>query len=161
MKGLWVRLFGELKRNWRLYLVSLIAAGFSSGAYLYWSALGKGPGFPLDDAWIHQTYARNLAQTGEMAYLPGQPSAGSTSPAWSFLLSVAYMSNPATPMLWAYLAGGCSLDEAVAAAQRATRNLAKRQLTWLRSEPSWIGIPSLEDQELVPILRVMSTVAAR
>jgi len=63
--------------------------------------------------------------------------------------------------LWAHLEGACGLPEAVAAGQRATRNLAKRQLTWLRSEPSWIGIPSLEDQELVPILRVMSTVAAR
>jgi tRNA A37 N6-isopentenylltransferase MiaA len=53
------------------------------------------------------------------------------------------------------------LPEAVAAGQRATRNLAKRQLTWLRSEPSWAGIPTLEDPELGPILRVMSTVAAR
>jgi tRNA dimethylallyltransferase len=63
--------------------------------------------------------------------------------------------------LWSHLAGACGLPEAVAAGQRATRHLAKRQLTWLRSEPSWIGIRSLEDQELVPILRVMATVAAR
>mgnify|MGYP001039929092 FL=1 len=63
--------------------------------------------------------------------------------------------------LWAHLEGTCGLPEAVAAGQRATRNLAKRQLTWLRSEPSWIGIPSLEEQELVPILRVMSSVTAR
>ncbi len=63
--------------------------------------------------------------------------------------------------LWSHLAGACGLPEAMAAGQRATRHLAKRQLTWLRSEPSWIGIRSLEDQELVPILRVMATVAAR
>jgi tRNA A37 N6-isopentenylltransferase MiaA len=63
--------------------------------------------------------------------------------------------------LWAHLDGACGLPEAVAAGQRATRNLAKRQLTWLRSEPSWIGIHRLEEQELVPILRVMGTVAAR
>ena len=38
-----------------------------------------GGGFPLDDSWIHQTYARNLAQTGQWAFVPGVPSAASTS----------------------------------------------------------------------------------
>jgi tRNA dimethylallyltransferase len=61
--------------------------------------------------------------------------------------------------LWAHLAGHCSLEEAVAAAQRATRNLAKRQLTWIRSEAGWQRIGRLEHEELAPILRVMSTVA--
>jgi tRNA dimethylallyltransferase len=35
--------------------------------------------------------------------------------------------------LWAHLAGGCSLEEAVSRAVAATRQLAKRQMTWLRS----------------------------
>jgi arabinofuranosyltransferase len=75
-----------------------VAYGYSQGLL----------GFPLDDAWIHQTYARNLAETGQLAYLPGQPSAGSTSPAWSFLLSVAYLVG-LDYRLWAYLLGGFSL----------------------------------------------------
>jgi tRNA dimethylallyltransferase len=58
--------------------------------------------------------------------------------------------------LWGHLAGACSLAEAVAAAQRATRNLAKRQLTWLRAEAQWQPIRNLEAGELAPILRVMS-----
>ncbi len=33
-----------------------------------------------------------------------------------------------------YLAGALSLDDAIAAAQRATRNYAKRQLTWFRHQ---------------------------
>ncbi len=65
-------------------------------------------GFPLDDAWIHQTYARNLAETGQLAYLPGRPSAGSTSPAWSYLLSVGYLLG-LDFRLWAYLLGGLAL----------------------------------------------------
>lgn len=37
--------------------------------------------------------------------------------------------------LWSYLDGECDLDEAQFRALVATRNLAKRQLTWLRSWP--------------------------
>lgn len=35
---------------------------------------------------------------------------------------------------WAHLAGECSFDEARSRALAATRQLAKRQITWLRSE---------------------------
>src|SRR5258708_9275330 len=47
-----------------------------------------GPGFPLDDAWIHQTYGRNLAQTWQWQFVPGIESAGSTSPLYSLLLAL-------------------------------------------------------------------------
>jgi tRNA dimethylallyltransferase len=42
--------------------------------------------------------------------------------------------------LWQHLAGQCSLEEAVEKAVAATRQLAKRQLTWLRKWPdlAWI-----------------------
>ena len=45
--------------------------------------------------------------------------------------------------IWQHLAGECSLEDAVAAARQATRNLAKRQLTWLRGDPAiaWMPIP--------------------
>jgi tRNA dimethylallyltransferase len=36
--------------------------------------------------------------------------------------------------LWAHLAGACTLAEAVARAIAATRQLAKRQLTWIRAD---------------------------
>ena len=39
--------------------------------------------------------------------------------------------------LWQYLAGVCTLQEAVSGAVAATRQLAKRQLTWLRK---WQGL---------------------
>ena len=63
--------------------------------------------------------------------------------------------------LWAHVAGECGLEEAVAAGQRATRNLAKRQLTWLRGETAWQRLGSLEDQELAPIVRVMAEACGR
>ena len=59
-----------------------------------------GPGFPLDDAWIHQTYARNLALTGKWEFIPGQVSGGSTSPLWTMLLSVGPFIGFKNPFFW-------------------------------------------------------------
>lgn len=44
--------------------------------------------------------------------------------------------------LWAHLEGCCRLDEAVDRAIVATRQLARRQLTWLRAEPGaeWFDV---------------------
>ncbi len=76
---------------WRALPLWLALAALAGGAYLLVAALGYDvTGFPLDDAWIHQTYARNLAATGQWAFVPGQTSAGSTSPLWSLLLSLGY-----------------------------------------------------------------------
>jgi tRNA dimethylallyltransferase len=61
--------------------------------------------------------------------------------------------------LWAHLEGRCGLADALTAGQRATRNLAKRQLSWLRSEPAWQPVRGLDNEELAPILRVLGTVA--
>jgi len=78
-------------RSTRALLLWLGLAMLVGGFYLLVAALGYGvSGFPLDDAWIHQTYARNLATTGQWAFVPGQTSAGSTSPLWSLLLSLGY-----------------------------------------------------------------------
>jgi len=62
--------------------------------------------------------------------------------------------------LWEHLEGQCDLDTAIAAGQRATRNLAKRQLTWVNADLSLHWLRSLEDQELAPIVRAMASAAA-
>lgn len=46
--------------------------------------------------------------------------------------------------LWEHLDGATALDEARARALAATRQLAKRQITWLRSEPSLACFDPLE-----------------
>ncbi len=61
-------------------------------------------GFPLDDAWIHQTFARNLAERGEWAFNPGQPAAGSTSPLWTALLSIGFLLKIPT-LIWTNMMG--------------------------------------------------------
>jgi hypothetical protein len=81
-------------------LTTLLYLGYS----LYYGFLG----FPLDDAWIHQTYARNLALHHEFAYNVGEPSVGSTSPLWTLLLAPAYL-LPGDYRLWTYLLGAILL----------------------------------------------------
>lgn len=47
-------------------------------------------GFPLDDSWIHQTIARNIARHGEYTFNLHQPMSGSTAPLWTLLLSTGH-----------------------------------------------------------------------
>lgn len=84
------RIWQRLGKGWRWALLYLALAAVGGGLYLVWSAVEGGPGFPLDDGWIHQTYARNLALTGRWEYVPGQVSAGSTSPLWTALLALGH-----------------------------------------------------------------------
>ncbi len=44
-------------------------------------------GVPLDDAWIHYQFARNLSQGDGFSYNPGEPAPGSTAPLWTLLLA--------------------------------------------------------------------------
>ncbi|HEV7610114.1 MAG TPA: tRNA (adenosine(37)-N6)-dimethylallyltransferase MiaA [Steroidobacteraceae bacterium] len=53
--------------------------------------------------------------------------------------------------LWSYLAGGYSLEIAVARAVAATRQLAKRQMTWLRSMPNIRALDPYDAQSFVGI----------
>jgi hypothetical protein len=51
-------------------------------------------GFPLDDAWIHLVYARNLAEHGGFYYNDGQPETGMTSPLWVVVMAGVYALTP-------------------------------------------------------------------
>ncbi|MBZ0306870.1 MAG: hypothetical protein K8I82_12445, partial [Anaerolineae bacterium] len=79
-------------------------------------------GFPLDDSWIHQTYARNLADYGEWAFVRGEPSAASTAPLYSLLLAVGHGLNLA-PYFWAHLMGIISLTAGAIFAARIGEQL--------------------------------------
>ncbi len=112
-----------MHRNERMLL--LLAVGLAllgTVAYVGFASWRGYSGFPLDDAWIHQTYARNLAQTGSWAYVPGQPSAGSTSPLWTLLLTAGYALG-VPYRAWAALLGGLSVALAAWMAGRLARQL--------------------------------------
>ncbi len=89
-------------------------------------------GFPLDDAWIHQTYARNLAATGRWEFVPGIVSAGSTAPLWTLWLALGYAVG-APLHAWAYGSGAAALAGLGLAAMALWRRLegGSGRLDWL------------------------------
>jgi hypothetical protein len=89
-------------------------------------------GFPEDDGWIHQDFARTLATTGRFAFQPGGSGAGSTSPLWVLLLVPIHLATHGhTPAWlavgWTALLSSCALAglgvlSGIAAATVARRN---------------------------------------
>ena len=55
--------------------------------------------------------------------------------------------------LWDHLDGRVSLDQAIEQAIAATRQLAKRQITWLRSLPQRTSVDCLSDQAAAEVAR--------
>jgi len=96
-------------------------------------ALAAGGGFPLDDAWIHQTYGRNLALNGEWAFIPGQPSAASTSPLYTVLLAIGYLLR-LPYMLWTHFLGVLALGISAMLGARLAERVAP-QTKWI----GWIA----------------------
>lgn len=100
-----------MKRGWVVWGTAVFVVALYVGLSAWGSESGllwRGPGFPLDDGWIHQTYARNLAHNGRWEYTPGVVSAGSTSPLWTLLLTVGYLLR--LPFwLWAFGLGAMCL----------------------------------------------------
>lgn len=117
------------------WMILILAAIFSTGSYLVTSAVMYRTGFPLDDSWIFQTYARNLAMRGEWAFLPGQPSGGSTAPLWSALLSLGFRIHLA-PYAWAYFVGGLLLAFLAVETEFAMR----QQVGHYRGVIPWAGL---------------------
>lgn len=123
--------------NWRIepWLVLAVAALLAVLFYLIMSASIFRVGFPLDDSWIHLTYARNLAEHGEWAFRLGERSAGSTAPLWTFLLSIGFFLHLA-PYVWTYLLGWAVLTLLAVCAENAARAL----VTVYKPRIPWAGL---------------------
>src|SRR5512142_2429273 len=103
-ESLAVKLKLTLERDLARAVLLALAAGLSITGYLIASSRLVGIGFPLDDAWIHQTYARNLGQTGQWTFVSGQPSAGSTAPLWTLVAAAGYALH-LDGIAWIYAVG--------------------------------------------------------
>lgn len=117
---------------------------------LAWRTAGT-VGFPLDDAWIHQTYARNLAHSGEWAFSRDTASAGSTAPLWTIILSGAFL-LPGNPQLWTYVFGACFYAGTAWMGYRLSRVLFDdERLAWATAvvllaewHLAWAGVSGME-----------------
>lgn len=112
----------------KVLFFGLISA-ISVGSYLYssWNLIGIG--FPLDDAWIHQTYARNIALLGEWSFISGQTSAGLTAPLWAFILSIGPALNLG-PYIFTFILGWVLLWVLTAVGWRAIDLLIPERPNW-------------------------------
>ncbi len=87
----------------------LLAAAAAVLVYRGAAAALYRPGFPLDDAWIHQTYARHLAQGQGWVYRPPEQGRGAvTAPLWVLLLAAGHKLG-ISPQTWVGLLGWLSL----------------------------------------------------
>jgi hypothetical protein len=116
----------KLSRFQKLIVLGTVSL-ISLTGYLLISCRVHTVGFPLDDAWIHQVYARNLAESGQWIFSGAQSSGGSTSPLWSALISFMYIVgvSPAWGthlwgwlMLWGAGAAGMLLYERLSEADQ-------------------------------------------
>ncbi len=108
-------------------------------------------GVPLDDAWIHFQFARNLARGDGFAFNPRQPTAGSTAPLWTVLLAGLYALGGRFPLAGQVLSGASFLL-ALGATYGLTKWLTgQRWAAWLagavvavNGRLVWAGLSGLE-----------------
>jgi tRNA dimethylallyltransferase len=92
---------------------------------------------PTDRTWLHERIEqrfRQMMQEGFLEEVRALRARSSLTPEAPSLRAVGYR------QLWAHLAGEFDLPTAVARAIVATRQLAKRQLTWIHADPDWEGL---------------------
>ncbi|MCS7071454.1 MAG: hypothetical protein NZM00_08115, partial [Anaerolinea sp.] len=126
-----------------LRIDDLIIAAVAT-AFGLWYVLGAGGFFPLDDSWIHQTYARNLGLNGEWAFLSGVPSAASTSPLYTVLLAIGYRVGIA-PIAWTHALG----ITALVAAGLIAASMARQILPNMKQLPLVTGLALVAAWHLV------------
>lgn len=83
-------------------LLALALIGVFAAAQLY--VLDGSLGLPLDDSWIHLSFARNLAAGHGLGINPGELVAGSTAPLWTAVVALATL-LPGSDLLWMELLG--------------------------------------------------------
>lgn len=103
-----------------------------------------GEGYPLDDSWIHQVYGRNLADYGEWAFIPDEPSAASTAPLYTVLLATGYALN-ISHFVWTHLLGGVALILTGVLGANMARRISNEQV-WT---PLFVGLAMIGAWHLI------------
>jgi arabinofuranosyltransferase len=114
-------------------------------------ATGGQGGVPLDDAWIHFQFARNLAAGQGVSFNPGQPTSGTTAPLWTLLLAgIAWLGGP-FPVSGQVLSGLCYLATIGVTYRLGWQVTGRRLLAWaaaasvaVSGRMAWAAFSALE-----------------
>jgi hypothetical protein len=137
--------------RWKWPAIYAAVAILTCVVYLFAAQREFALGFPLDDAWIHQTYARNLVELRTWTFQPGPTSGGSTSPLWTMLLA-AGAALGLDPRIRAYILGGVALFfTALLSREWLGRRLSNPAWAWtagvvvlLEWHLAWAGLSGME-----------------
>lgn len=89
-----------------IYVILAIVSAVLSIYYISYANTQNGvSSFPLDDPWIHLTFAKNLAEYGSFSYFKNEmATAGSTSPVYTILLAAGFFITK-NEMILSYVLG--------------------------------------------------------
>lgn len=110
---------------------------------------------PQDRAWLHARIAQRyhaMVDQGLVDEVRGLYARGDLHPGLPSIRCVGYR------QIWDFLAGDCPLDEAIERAIAATRQLAKRQLTWLRSLPQRLAVDCQAPDAVAQVVELFARV---
>jgi hypothetical protein len=138
-------------QRWRWPLLFAAITVLSCSVYLVAAQRQYGLGFPLDDAWIHQTFARNLVDLKTWTFQPGPTSGGSTSPLWTVMLAIG-VALDFDPRVWSYIIGAVALFcTALLSREWLSRRLSDPTLAWIAGvvvlfewHLAWAGLSGME-----------------
>jgi len=68
-------------------LIFTVVYLLTCGLYFGWSLFVTEPGYPLDDSWIHQVFARNIATGHGFSFNPDKLVPGATAPLWTLMMA--------------------------------------------------------------------------
>jgi len=84
----------QFEKKFRYLILIPVLLSIAAAVYLIYSAYKTNGffGFPLDDPWIHLTFAKNLIEYRSFSYFKNElVTSGSTSPIYTLLLSLFYI----------------------------------------------------------------------
>jgi hypothetical protein len=149
-----------VERGWRAAALLLLGVGACALYLALERAASDGAGLPLDDGWIHLTFARSLAAGDGMSYQGERWVSGSTAPLWTALLSLGFL-LPGDPLLWSKAFGiGCYLLAALALVRLAAAFGLRPAFAWLAGVlfvlTDWMVWGALSGME-IPLFVLLST----
>jgi tRNA dimethylallyltransferase len=110
--------------------------------------------FPSDRAWLHERIERRfhlMVKQGLVDEVRGLYERGDLTDSMPSIRAVGYR------QVWQYLEGEYDQNQMIERGIIATRQLAKRQLTWLRSMPDLVTLDCINNDLQNDVLKIISS----